>query len=135
MKKASDVFLLIGTIFMIVNACLFGILAIIYALIPSVFMPYIEEISAEAGYDLSIYLSTVSIVFACIRYIEYLILSVIGANICYKARQSQTKILYIACIVFGAMITAPALVGGILGLCALNQEAQNKNAPIENDER
>ena len=135
MKKASDVLLLVGTILMIVNACLFAALAILYALVPTVFMPYIIEMSEEFNYDLTLYFTEISIVFSCISYIENLVLAVIGANVCTRARQKQTKLLYIACIVFGAMITAPALVGGILGLVALNQEEKNKNAPIENDER
>ena len=135
MKKASDVLLLVGTILMIVSACLFGLCAILFALIPSVFLPYIEEIISESPYDLSFYLSSAYIIFACITYIENMIVAIIGANVCARARQRQTKFLYIACIVFGAMVTAPALIGGIFGLVALNQEEQNKNAPIENDER
>ena len=135
MKKASDVLLLVGTILMIVSACLFGLIAVLFALIPSVFLPYIEEIINESPYDLSFYLSTAYITFACISYIENMIVSIIGANVCARARQKQTKFLYIACIVFGALITAPALIGGIFGLVALNQEEQKKNAPIENNER
>ena len=56
------------------------------------------------------------------------VMAIVDAVVAKRTMQNPSKGGYIACIILGAFSTNTSIVGGILGLIALNRE---RNRPIE----
>ena len=134
MKKASNILLKIAHIFGLVMGILLLISfipMILVACMPEVrdaVIQMMQENGAEFGDDTEyiVTLYQVMIVVYSMLFVYLGIMCIVDAAIASKAMTEPSRGRYIACIILGAMSTDFSLVGGILGLIALNKENKQK---------
>ena len=134
MKRASDILLKIAQIFGLVMGILLLISfvpMILVACMPEVrdgVIQAMQENGAEFGDDTEyiVTLYQVMIVVYSMLFVYLGIMCIVDAAIARKAMTEPSRGRYIACIVLGAMSIDFSLVGGILGLIALNKENKQK---------
>ena len=132
MKTASKVLLTVGGIFHIVNSVSF-FMAALYMLIAGIayfvtghlviadYLP-MEEAEPEVMYAAFLACAIVFIVLG-VMFIPFGIVSIIASKKAFQAKNEQRKGLYVAAIVFGAILdNTPAIVGGIFGLIASKKD-------------
>ena len=75
------------------------------------------------------FVTIMQVTFAALGFVMLIIGAICFANafICSAARKSQTRGLYIAAIITGAMSTDFAIPGGVLGLISLSKKAKKQN--------
>ena len=136
MKTASKVLLTVGGIVHIVNAVSFFMLCL-YMLIAGIayfvtgsfaFADYlfpVEEGAEEAGTIMGISFMVCAILFIVysVLFVGFGIVSIIASKKAFQAKNERTKGLFIAAIVFGAILdNKPAIVGGIFGLISAGKD-------------
>ncbi len=138
MKTPSKVLLTVGGILHIVNGVGFFVGAL-YMIIAAIayfvtgtlaianYFP-MEEGDPEVMYTVFLVCAILFIVFG-IMFIGFAILSIIASKKAFQAKNERTKGLFVAAIVFGAILdNVPAIVGGIFGLISSKKEEKE---PLE----
>lgn len=134
MKRASDILLKISYIFGLVMGILLLVSfvpTICIAFLPEAreaFIQVLENNGADFGDDPEAIALIVQLSIVCYSLVFVFLgtLCIVDAVISKKALNEPSKNRYIACIILGAMSVEFSLIGGILGLVALNRENNRK---------
>lgn len=135
MRKASDIILLVGAIVSIVCAVTFLIIGIVFAMLGQLPTEEIIQAINEGKYTTDVpgtpeqkALAVKSVLTGTgVFFLIVGVMSIVNAVLGFVARAKHSLGLYVANIVFGVLsLTEITLVGGIFGLIANGQEANNK---------
>lgn len=136
MKRASDILLKITYILGLV--C--GIILLV-SFIPTMCIAFVPEArealienfennGVDFGDDPEVLATVAQVMIICysLTFAIIGVMAIVDAVVAKRTMQNPSKGGYIACIILGAFSTNTSIVGGILGLIALNRE---RNRPIE----
>ena len=136
MRRASDILLKISHILGIVCGIILLICfvpAMCTAFIPEVREAIVENFQnngVDFGDDPEVLATFAQIMIICysLTFVFIGVMAIVDAVVAKKTMENPTKGGYIACIILGAFSTNTSIVGGILGLIALNKE---RHRPLE----